>query len=135
MKFSSALLMAVSFIFIASYVSGDSKKQVTAVVSDGVQKVEVVATEYSFDPDYIIVKVNVPVEIQIRKEPGIVPHNFEIKAPEAGINIHEKLSSKPKVIRFTPEKTGKYEFYCDKSLLFFGNHKDKGMKGILEVRQ
>ena len=38
MKFSSALLMAVSFIFIASYVSGDSKKQVTAVVSDGVSR-------------------------------------------------------------------------------------------------
>jgi plastocyanin len=37
------------------------------------------------------------------------------------------------VIKFTPKKAGSYPFYCSKKLLFFESHKDKGMKGTLEV--
>jgi plastocyanin domain-containing protein len=56
-----------------------------------------------------------------------------IKAPEAGIDISESLSTEPKIIRFTPIKTGKYVFYCAKKFLFFKSHRDKGMEGVLEV--
>jgi plastocyanin domain-containing protein len=104
-----------------------------AVGSDGVQKVEVTAGDYFFNPDRIVVKVNVPVEIRIRKEPGIVPHDFVLKAPEAWIDILESLSSDPKTIRFTPAKPGEYPFYCDKKLIFSKSHREKGMEGILEV--
>lgn len=105
------------------------------VDSDGVQKVEVTAGEYFFNPDRIVVKVNVPVEIRIRKEPGIVPHHFVLKAPEAGIDILESLSSDPSTIRFTPAKVGEYPFYCDKKLIFSKSHREKGMEGILEVTE
>jgi plastocyanin domain-containing protein len=110
------------------------KKQFTAAIDqDGVQRVEVLAGEYFFDPNYIIVKVNVPVEIKIKKEPTIVPHSFVIKAPEAGMDIYESLSSEPKVIKFTPTKVGKYPFYCDKKFLFSKSHREKGMEGTFEV--
>jgi len=112
------------------------KKQFVATVGkDGVQKIEVLAGEYFFDPNYIVVKVNVPVEIKIKKEPSIVSHTFVIKAPDAGMDIHESLSSEPKIVKFTPTKTGTYPFYCDKKLLFFESHREKGMEGTIEVTE
>lgn len=113
-----------------------SKKVYKAVTDpDGVQRVDVLSGEYFFDPNYIIVKVNVPVELKIKKEQSIVPHDVIINAPEAGIEIKESLSSDPKVIKFTPKKVGKYPFYCDKRFLFFKTHRAKGMEGTLEVTE
>lgn len=103
--------------------------------ADGIQRVEILAGAYFFDPDHIVVKVDTPLELKVRKEPGIVPHNFIIKEPEAGLDISESLSTEPKVIRVTPKKTGKYPFYCDKKFLFFESHRKKGMEGVLEVTE
>ncbi len=102
--------------------------------TDGVQRIEILGGDYFFDPDHIIVKANVPVEITIKKDSRIVPHNITIEAPDAGIEVSESLSGTPKAIRFTPTKPGKYEFYCTKKLLFFKSHREKGMEGVLEVR-
>ncbi len=102
--------------------------------ADGVQRIEVLGGDYFYDPDYIIVKANVPVEITIKKDSRIVPHNITIEAPDAGIEVSESLSRTPEVIRFTPTKIGKYAFYCTKKLLFFKSHREKGMEGVLEVR-
>ncbi len=102
--------------------------------SNGVQKIEILGGDYFFDPDHIIVKANAPVEITIKKDSIIVPHNITIEAPDAGIEVSESLSGTPKAIRFTPTKPGKYVFYCTKKLLFFKSHSEKGMEGVLEVR-
>lgn len=111
-----------------------AKKIYTATIdTDGIQRVKVSGGEYFFNPNYIIVKVNVPVELTVTKEPTIVPHNIIINAPEAGIDIRETFGKNPKLIKFTPKKTGKYPFYCDKRFLFFKTHKEKGMEGVLEV--
>jgi len=100
---------------------------------DGVQRVEILGGGYFFKPNHVIVKVNQPVEFKVRKEGGIVPHDIVIDSPEAGISVHESLSSEPKVIRFTPTKVGKYPFYCSKKPPFFKSHREKGMEGVLEV--
>lgn len=102
---------------------------------DGIQRVTVLGGEYFYDPDYIVVKVDVPVEITIKKEPGLIPHNMVIKEIEAGIDIRETISAEPKVIKFTPRKAGKYSFHCDKKLLFLKSHRERGMEGILEVTE
>ena len=64
----------------------------------------------------------------------MIPHDIELKAPDAGMDLKMDLSSTPQVLRFTPTKTGEFTFYCTKKLLFFESHKDKGMVGTLEVR-
>jgi len=111
------------------------KKEFTATIdADGIQRVEMLSGSYFFDPNYIIVKVNVPVEIKVKKESGMIPHDIVLKAPEAGINFRLELKDTPQIIKFTPTKTGVYTFDCDKKLLFFESHKDKGMTGKLEVR-
>jgi plastocyanin domain-containing protein len=125
---------AILLLFATSAAAAAGEKEFTAKTDpDGIQRVEMVAGSYFFDPNVIIVKVNVPVELKVRKEPGMIPHDIVLSAPEAGINFKQELKETPETIKFTPTKTGTYPFTCDKKLLFFESHKDKGMTGTLEV--
>ncbi|MFQ5329101.1 MAG: cupredoxin domain-containing protein [Thermodesulfobacteriota bacterium] len=131
----------ISFALLAFLLSAASRAKgegeiVTAVVgSDGVQHVEILAESYLFKPDHIIVRINIPVELSVRKKGGITPHNIVIDAPESGIEIKKALAASPMALRFTPSKAGSYAYYCDKKLLFFKSHRAKGMEGVLEVRE
>jgi plastocyanin domain-containing protein len=132
-QFKIILLILFVFLLSVSNVEAQKKVYMAVVDSDGVQRVDIVGGEYYFDPDSIVVKVNVPVELTFRKIPGITPHNIIIRAPDAGIDFSENMRKDPKTVTFTPVKTGKYPMYCDKKFLFFKNHRKKGMEGILEV--
>jgi plastocyanin domain-containing protein len=131
------LLALVAPAFGQSEPKADAKiKRVVATVdADGVQRVAILGGGYFYDPNYIVVKVNVPVEFTVRRESGFTPHDFQIKAPEAGIDVTVSLDTKPQVVKFTPTKPGKYPFICTKKLLFAKSHKDKGMEGVLEVTE
>ena len=140
MKYQALVLLLTLFVCTAPVVAhgeeqAKQEKTVRAVIDkDGVQRVEIMGGSYYFSPNHIIVRVNIPVELKVRKESGIVPHNIVIKAPEAGIDVDESMDSDlPKVIRFTPTKPGNYPFFCNKKLLFFESHREKGMEGLLEV--
>jgi plastocyanin domain-containing protein len=137
MRFPSAISLIFCFIvvFAAGETTAQKKEFVATIDTDGVQRIEITAGEYFFEPQRIVVKVNVPVEIRIKKEPGLTPHRFILSAPEAGIDIKESLSSEPKTISFTPAKTGEFPFYCDQKLLFLKSHRERGMEGVLEVRE
>jgi plastocyanin domain-containing protein len=129
-------LAAIVILLVASlgYTQEATEKQVVATVdAHGVQRVKVVGGSYYFDPNIIVVKVNVPVELEVRKAGGATPHNIVLKAPEAGINFSESLSNEPKIIKFTPTKVGKYPFACTKKFPFSKSHKDRGMHGVIEV--
>jgi plastocyanin len=130
-----SVVTTLLLVFLANNARTEEKKVVASIGADGVQRVEVVGGSYFFDPNYVIVKVNVPVEMKIRKESSMVPHNFVLKAPEAGMDVTVDLGKEPQTIRFTPTKVGEYPFYCDKKLLFFESHREKGMKGILKVQE
>ena len=43
------------------------------------------------------------------------------------------LGKEPRPITFTPTKTGTYDMFCDRQLLFFKSHRDRGMTGTIEV--
>lgn len=106
---------------------------IVPIDKDGVQRIEMLGSEYFYKPGHIIVKVNVPVELKVRKDSLLVPHDFVISAPEAGISISESLSRDPKTFFFTPSKAGKYPIYCSKKPPFMRSHRDKGMEALLEV--
>ncbi|PSJ47450.1 quinol oxidase [Zobellella endophytica] len=101
--------------------------------ADGVQRVEVVGGNYFFRPDHIVVKVGVPVELMVSKEPGLTPHSLVIWSPRMGIDVDAMLGGSSRVIRFTPTVTGRVDFYCQEKLLFFASHQERGMAGVLEV--
>ena len=112
---------------------GTVKRVVAPIGADGIQRVEVIGGEYYFDPNDIVLKVNTPVELKVKKSGRFIPHNLVVRAPEAGIDFRADLGTDWKVITFTPVKIGKYEMICDKKLLWFKSHKDRGMEGIIEV--
>jgi plastocyanin len=93
---------------------------ISSVNEEGSQRIEITGGEYFFNPNYIIVTKGIPVELVVRKEPGMA--------------IKDSISTQEHIIHFTPAKSGRYPFYCDKKLLFFKSHRGKGMEGILEVR-
>jgi len=112
------------------------KRVVATVDADGVQRVAISGGEYYFDPNYIVVKVNVPVELKVKAAEDsswLVPHSLVVKAPEAGIDFKEGLSKESKPVKFTPTKVGKYPLYCDKKSPFGKSHREKGMEGVIEV--
>jgi plastocyanin len=131
--FVTALLLVAPSLCL----SAEEKLYRATVESDGVQRVEVTGGSYFFNPNHIIVKMGVPVELKVRKESGFVPHNIVAKSPEAGVEFDESIDSdKAKVIRFTPTKAGTYPFFCSKKvplLFFLASHREKGMEGTIEV--
>ena len=139
---SILLILALLTLWVAPSFAADpppeanqpgQKRVVATMDADGVQRVEVTGGEYYFEPSQIVVRVNQPVELKVRKTGGFIPHNIIVKAPEAGINFNVGLGDKFQAIRFTATKTGKYAIYCDKRFLWFQTHQEKGMEGTIEV--
>lgn len=103
---------------------------------DGYQRAEIVAEgSYRFTPPHIIVRLGVPVKLKVHLTSWLVPHNIAMNSPEAGMKFSVSLSDLKRTIRFTPTAVGRYPFYCDKKFLFFKSHREKGMEGIIEVRE
>ncbi|OPY75758.1 MAG: hypothetical protein A4E65_03439 [Syntrophorhabdus sp. PtaU1.Bin153] len=139
MKRISCLLLIPALLLLLGYgiargeQKGEQKDFAATIDQDGVQRVVVVGGGYFFNPNHITVKVNVPVELKVTKQPGVVPHDIVMKSPEAGMEFEEELGTDPKVIKFTPTKTGKFPFYCSKKIPLLPSHREKGMEGTIEV--
>ncbi|MGH7799276.1 MAG: cupredoxin domain-containing protein [Thermodesulfobacteriota bacterium] len=132
---SLCCLFTFCFMSFLTFAAQEESKPFEAQLSeDGIQRVEVIVDTYLFNPNQIIVAVNKPVEITLKSVTTLVPHNFTLNYPEAGLSIDQDISSGEEAkITFTPTKTGNFEFHCNKKGLF-GSHLKKGMKGVLEVR-
>ena len=131
LRTSLSFLLLISLITLTSFAA---EPLAVPIFSDEVQRAEIIADSYSYSPDHLIVKSNVPVELIIDSKTWIVPHNFVLKDADAGLDIKQDIPAGKKiVVKFTPTRPGKFKFYCDKKLLFFKSHEDRGMKGIIEV--
>ena len=142
MRYNSKLLislLAPVFIFITYLTFGADRESPpfeARLGEDGVQRVDVKVDSYYFEPHHIVVKVNKPVELRLRSVTSLIPHEFVMAHPEAGLKVHQDISAGEDVkVTFTPTKTGSFEFYRDKKPLLFKSHKSKGMKGTLEVTE
>lgn len=136
MRNTGIALIVTSVLFTLSAHAAEEPRAFTAAVNAaGVQEVEIVASSYRFEPSRIIVRAAVPLELKLRKEGGIVPHDFTLRAPEAGVDLSESVSTKARVVRVTFTKPGTYAFYCSKKVPLLGSHREKGMEGTFEVRE
>jgi plastocyanin len=128
-----ALAVAAVCLALAGCSSGLKRpvREVTAVTgADSVQHVRVVAHSFWFDPNRIVVKAGIPVELTFKNDAFMVPHNFTCTAPEADVTVSQDvgLLLGSKKIRFTPTTPGEYHFYCH-----VDSHAKKGMTGTLVV--
>lgn len=134
MRYFISIVGAMALITAAAMADDrPAKRFVAGIDKDGYQRVEMTAGEYYYDPSVVVVKVNVPVELTIKKAGGMAPHNLVMKAPEAGLDFTIDISNEPRKVAFMATKTGTYAFECSKRFLFFKSHKDRGMHGTLEV--
>jgi heme/copper-type cytochrome/quinol oxidase subunit 2 len=102
---------------------------------DGIQRATIILDSYSYTPNHLIIQSGKPVELLLTSITTITPHNFILKDEAAGLSIERDVASGRTVtVQFTAKKPGIYTFYCDKKLLFFPSHQEKGMEGKLEVR-
>jgi plastocyanin len=110
---------------------GRPVREVTATVdADQVQRVTVRTHSFYFDPNRIVVRRGIPVELTVRNGALLVPHDFSCTAGEAGVDVDARVGMfhGSKSVRFTPAKAGTYEFLCD-----VDGHARKGMRGTLVV--
>ena len=138
MRLRTMLLLAVVLtalpFFVYTGAWGQDSEPVAAVLGeDGVQRLEMEGGEYYFEPDRVVLKVGVPVELFVRKAAGFVPHNIVMDSGDAGMSFKEDFGKKGITVSFTPSRTGTFEFWCDKKFLFFKSHRAKGMEGIIKV--
>ena len=108
---------------------------IAEIGADGIQRATIILDSYSYTPNHLIVQAGKPVELTLTSVTTIVPHNFILKDPAAGLNIEKDVSAgKTDKVTFTPTQAGTVTFYCDRRLWPMPSHRDKGMEGKLEVR-
>ncbi len=133
---NNVMYVLVAVLMLAAPAMSEEQKAepVAATMGeDGVQRLDMEGGEYYFKPERVVLKVGVPVELFVRKTPGIVPHNIVMESAQAGMSFKENFGRKGITVSFTPSDTGTFEFWCDKKFLFFKSHRAKGMEGVIQV--
>ena len=88
------------------------------------QIVKISAKRFAYEPDQITVKKNIPVILQLTSSDR--SHGIAIPA----LNLRSDIpAGKVTELKFTPQKSGDYRFYCD---VFCGDGHD-GMEGKIKV--
>lgn len=128
-------MAAPALVAVADPVPHVPPLQVPVDLLDGIQRATIILDSYSYTPNHVIVQAGKPVELFLTSITTITPHNFLLKDEATGLVIERDVGAGRTVtLQFTPVKPGIYQFYCDKKLLFFPSHQEKGMEGTLEVR-
>lgn len=132
------LLLVIGMVAPTALPAADEPSEQSVVVpidTDGVQRLTIVLDSYSYSPNHVIVQSGRPVEFLLTSVTTITPHNFILKDESSGLSLGRDVGAgKNAVLQFTPTEKGIFPFYCDKKLLFFASHREKGMEGKLEVR-
>lgn len=110
-----AILIAALALAGCSPGLGRPVHEVTARAgADGVQRVVVTAHSFHFEPDRIVVRARIPVELAIHNAAWLTPRVFVCDAPQADIRVRKPLSwfHGTRRVRFIPTRPGEYRFSC-----------------------
>jgi plastocyanin len=129
------LMTVLGGLVFVQLATAQTEPTVLEVGPDGVQRGQLAVDSYSYTPNYIVVQAGIPVELNLSSLTILTPHNFVLRDQAGGLSIAQDVGAgKTATVRFTAPKPGTYTYYCDKKLLFFASHREKGMEGRLEVR-
>ena len=125
-------------VLVVTLMSENHGYAVVSVVQpddQGVQRATITMDSYSYSPNELSVQAGHPVELILQNEATFISHMFVIADHAAGLHVHIDVSAgDSQTVRFTPMTRGTFPFYCDKKLLFFKSHHERGQEGHLEVR-
>lgn len=120
--------------FVSPAVAQDAQPYQVPIDADGVQRVTIVGGSYFFKPERIVAKAGRPLELLVSMEQGIVPHRFLLEGADGKPLADVELTEEPKAVR-VELAAGDYVFQCPNRLLMFKSHRQRGMSGVLEVRE
>jgi uncharacterized cupredoxin-like copper-binding protein len=109
--------------------------EIAKIAKGDTLQAEITLRNFYFDPSRIETQVDKPLRLTLKKRSGflgIVPHDFNLIAPDAGLKVAaQKVPGGDGVtIMITPAKVGEYKFFCGKD-----GHAKKGMVGLLIVKE
>jgi len=93
--------------------------------SGSARRIEVVGTEFAYNPSTITVKQGETVEIVFKNE-GTVPHDLLID--EFSVKTAAIAAGTSTTVRFTPNRAGQFKIYCAEP-----GHEAAGMVATLVV--
>ena len=136
-KVGPALLLLVTGLLAGGCGKPGTKLPVSEMTArtdaNGVQTVDVDVHSFYFKPNRIVVDRGKPVDVTLHFKGFFVPHNFTCIDGDAGVLASASTGfmsfHRTKHAKFTPTKSGEYEFFCHVD----GHHK-KGMEGTIVVR-
>lgn len=132
---AACMVVALVADTIGLAAAGEEGPVVAEVGADGVQHATITLDSYSYTPKHLVIQTGKPVDLTLTSVTTLTPHNFLLNDPAAGFTVEQDVKAgKSVTLRFTPAQPGTFTFYCDKKLLFFKSHREKGMEGRLEVR-
>ena len=82
------------------------------IMTDEVQIIQMTAKQWEFDPAPIVVKKNIPVQLEVESidvTHGFSLSEFDISCEPSNCNIKPGETT---VVRFTPDRTGIFTFRC-----------------------
>jgi plastocyanin domain-containing protein len=136
MKRIRIVLLGALLGLVPQVSAGKGEEVILIPDAGGLQRVTMIVDSHFYKPDRLVVRLGSPVEVTLVSQTLLTPHNFVIKEPAAGIEVNKDVPAGETVkVRFTPTQAGVYAFYCDKKLLFFKSHRDKGMESSLKVQK
>jgi plastocyanin len=84
----------------------------------------------------VVVTAGRPVELTLISIARLVTHDFVIDDPAFGAELRREVGAgDTETLTFTPERAGTFAFYCSKDPPLMKSHREKGMEGVLEVRE
>jgi plastocyanin len=121
-----ALTLAALALALAGCGGGDEPRR-TATVPAGAS-LHVVAKEYSFDPDGIVVRGGGSLRVTLDNE-GSLAHNLKLRKDGRVVGGTPAFPAGESRTANLHVARGRYEYLCT-----VGDHAELGMKGTLEVR-
>lgn len=116
---------STSALISAPTAVSEKVKKPTGAPTAGVTEINVVGTEFSFNPSRIRVRAGERIKITFKNN-GRAPHNFILE----GLDIGTKIigAGQIDVVEFVAPASGTYTFFCS-----VAGHRTAGMKGSLKV--
>ncbi len=108
-----------------STATGSASESSSSAMAGEVKAFSVVGSSFKFEPAVLKVKKGDTVKITFKNSGGT--HNFVID--ELGVSTKVLKAGAEEVLEFKADKAGSFEYYCS-----VGNHRQMGMKGMLEVQ-
>lgn len=114
--------------------AGDEEAWWASVGPDGVQRIAIRCGADFFDPNRIVVRARVPVELVISTTDDVAPQSFVIDLPAPGAGrLKAAVGPAQKKLPFLPSLHGRFQVACQDSASGPADPAQRSKKGTLTV--